>query len=87
MAEDFCQAAESMIGDALKELSDTQGNEPRWLFSAFQQPAPAVMTPFKLNDLRLRLHKLRSLISKENRGDDEDSSKRLAEFLMLNPHD
>jgi hypothetical protein len=87
VAEEYCQAAESMIGEALKELSDAQSIKPRSLFSAFQQPAPPVMTPFKLNDLRLRLRKLQSLISKENRGDDEGSRKRLAEFLMLNPHD
>jgi hypothetical protein len=81
VAEEICQAAGSMIEDVLDELSASQAKESPSIFSAFQQPAPAVMTPFKLRDLQLRFHKLQSLISEENRGDD------LAEFLMLNPHD
>ena len=87
VAEEICQTAQTRIKDLLNNPPGSQEKKPNSLFSAFQQPAPAVMTPFKLYDLRLRLRKLQSLISKENRGGDEDSSKRLAEFLMLNPHD
>ncbi|MHC4468347.1 MAG: hypothetical protein ACYSUZ_03080 [Planctomycetota bacterium] len=87
VVEEICQTAQKRITDLLDDPPGSQEKKKNSLFSAFQHPAPAVMTPFKLNDLRLRFRKLQSLISKENRGADEDSSKRLAEFLMLNPHD
>ncbi|MFZ9010830.1 MAG: hypothetical protein ACO3BO_04695 [Anaerohalosphaeraceae bacterium] len=87
VVEEICQTAQKRITDLLDDPPGSQEKKKISLFSAFQHPAPAVMTPFKLNDLRLRFRKLQSLISKENRGADEDSSKRLAEFLMLNPHD
>jgi len=86
-ADEYCQTAQVMIGKVLDELSVFQAEEPPSIFAAFQQPAPTIMTPFKLHDLQSRFHRLKSLISQENRGDDEDSRKRLAEFLMLNPHD
>jgi len=81
VAEEICQAAGSMIKTILDELSASQAKESPSIFAAFQQPAPAVMTPFKLYDLQFRFHKLQSLLSEENRSDD------LAEFLRLNPHD
>jgi hypothetical protein len=87
VAEEICQTAQIMIGNAMEELSASGTKESGSVFSAFQQPAPAVMTPFKLRDLEIRFRKLQSLISKENRSENEDSAKRLAEFLMLNPHD
>lgn len=87
VAEEICQTAQVMIGKILDKLSAPQTEESSSIFAAFQQPAPAIMTPFKLRDLQLRFRKLQSRLRKENRGDDDDSRKRLAEFLMLNPHD
>ncbi len=86
-ANEYCQTAQVMIGKVLDELSTSQAEESPSIFAAFQQPAPTVMTSFKLHDLQSRFRRLQSLISKENQGDDKDSRKRLAEFLMLNPHD
>ena len=87
VAEEMCQTAQVMIVDAMDELSASGTDESSSIFAAFQQPAPTVMTPFKLRDLQLRFRKLQSVISKENRGGEEGSQKRLAEFLTLNPHD
>jgi ribosomal 50S subunit-associated protein YjgA (DUF615 family) len=44
------------------------------------------MTPFKLHDLQNRLKRLQKLIAAENRGTDEASRRRLAAFVILNPH-
>lgn len=86
-AEEFCQMAEIELRKAMDGLSAPQVQDSSSIFAAFQQPAPAVMTLFKLSDLHIRIRKLQSLISKENQGDDEDSRQRLSEFLMLNPHE
>ena len=41
---------------------------------------------FKLAELQTKLHQLRSLIGVENRTDEPRAEKRLARFVMLNPH-
>jgi hypothetical protein len=56
------------------------------MFSPFRPPAESAMTTFKLSELQIKLSRLRSLISTENRTSDPASEKRLADFVMLNPH-
>ncbi len=87
VAEEICHTAQIRIDEVRGEFSVSYTEESPSIFEAFQQPAQAVMTPFKLHDLQLRFRRLQSFISKENQGDDDESQKRLAEFLMLNPHD
>jgi len=84
-ATDFCDAAEIMLSKQLKLIDETHiaGDT---LLTVFAEPATTVMTSFKLKELRHKLRKLIKLISMENRTDDEDSRKRLAKFVMLNPH-
>ena len=86
-ADEYCQTAQVMMDKVLGELSASGPDESGSIFAAFKQPTTTIMTPFKLDDLQIRFRKLQSLISKENRGDDDDSRRRLAEFLMLNSHD
>jgi hypothetical protein len=86
-AQEICQTSLIRIDNAMKEFTDSVENESGSIFAAFRKPVLTVMTPFKLHDLESRFRKLQSLISIENRGKDEESFKRLAEFVMLNPHD
>jgi hypothetical protein len=87
-ADGLCEVTLAMIRDF--ERRSTQA-EPRTvdsdsIFTAFRDPIETVMTPHKLRDLKNRLNRLRKLISKENRGPDEASRRRLATFVILNPH-
>jgi len=67
----------------LFEKEQTQGDT---FFSPFRPPADSAMTKSKLEELQRRLNQLRNLIGKENRTDKPTSAKRLARFVMLNPH-
>ncbi len=55
-------------------------------FSLFRPPADSAVTVFKLTELQRKLNQLRNLISVENRTDEPGTEKRLARFVMLNPH-
>ena len=55
-------------------------------FSLFRPPADSAMTVFKLTELQRKLNQLRNLISVENRTDEPGTEKRLARFVVLNPH-
>lgn len=55
-------------------------------FSPFSPPADSAMTRSKLYEFQGRLNQLRSLISLQNRTDNPDTKRRLAKFVMLNPH-
>ena len=56
------------------------------LFGAFRRPARTVLTVVKLRDLQRRIRELKTLIGEENRKGAEGAVRRLAKFLMLNPH-
>jgi len=56
------------------------------LSGLFRPPPDSVITCIKLEDLLRRFNHLRLLISAANRTDHPDSQKRLARFVMLNPH-
>lgn len=87
-ADELCEVALVMIRDYLNRTVQTQnrGIGSDSIFTAFQEPAQTVMTPFKLHDLQNRLRRLKKLISSENRGDSQVSQHRLATFVILNPH-
>jgi hypothetical protein len=77
--------AQGMAAERLKSLEkEARGGEN--IFSLFRAPADSVMTEFKLTDLQRKLNQLRILISAENKTSKPESAKRLAEFVMLNPH-
>lgn len=56
------------------------------LFGAFRRPARTVLTVVKLRDLQRRIRELKTLIGEENRKGAEGAVRRLAKFVMLNPH-
>jgi len=77
--------AEPMITERLQVLREKQDPDGTF-FSPFRPPPDSVMTESKLTDLRRRMNQLRLLISSENRTGKPAVEKRLAEFVMLNPH-
>jgi len=84
-AEKLLSQAQDMVGQQL-ELLEKKQPQAQTLFSLFRPPAEMAMTQFKLAELQRRLNQLRNLISEKNRTDDPASAKRLARFVMLNPH-
>jgi hypothetical protein len=86
-ANEYCQTALAMIHELMRKEPQTQTEENSSIFAAFRRVPKTSITPFQLRDLETRFRKLQSLLSKENRGDEKDTEKRLAEFLMLNPYE
>jgi len=84
-ADELFSEAQSKLAERLKLLEQEQTEESRF-FSPFRPPADSAMTAVKLTELQRRISELRSLISSKNRTDEADTRKRLADFLMLNPH-
>jgi len=84
-ADKLLEQAHVMVSERLKLLGGQQ-TQTTALFSPFRPPADSVMTAFKLAELQRKLNQLRILIGAENRTDKPDSAKRLAKFVMLNPH-
>ena len=85
-AEVLLAETQTMLVAERAKLSVAEKIRSDKLFGLFQPPADSAMTVPKLNDLLRRIHQLRILISSENRTDEPSSIKRLAEFVMLNPH-
>jgi len=90
-AEMFEQAA-LMLNEAdemaklrIEQLKNTPPAS-QTLWKVFVPPAESILTLVDLEELRLRILKLKMLISTENRGKAKESTSRLAEFVMLNPH-
>ena len=85
LAEDLLKEAQIWLTKHLN-LLEKEPPKTDTLFSPFQPPAQTVMTKSKLNELQRKLNQLQSLISKENRINNHDSARNLAEFVMLNHH-
>ena len=85
-ADELLQKADLMTVEILSQPKDQQSQDDSF-FSPFHPAADSAMTKYKLSLLRRRINQLRNLISKENRTADPLSAKRLAIFIMLNPHD
>ena len=84
-ADKLIAEAQTMATERLTALEKEQPPSETF-FSVFRPPADSAMTAFKLAELQKRLNQLRYLISKENRTDKPGTKKRLAKFVMLNPH-
>ena len=84
-ADELLAKAQTMLCERLKLLEKEQ-TQTETLFSPFRPPADSAMTAFKLTELQRKLNQLRNLISAENKTDETVSAKRLAKFVMLNPH-
>jgi len=84
-ADKLLVEAQGMLAEQLKLLTKEAPTEESF-FSPFRPPADTAMTKSKLAELRIKLAQLRSLISTQNRTANKDSIKRLARFVMLNPH-
>jgi len=86
-ANEFCQTAQTRIGELMLEAMKAQPEESGSLLAVFGKSQTPTMTSFKLHELQVRFRKLQSLLSEENQGADKDAEQRLAEFLRLNPHE
>jgi len=84
-ADGLLVEAQTKLAEQLKLLDEEPGRDETF-FSLFRPPDDSVMTAFKLVDLQRKLSQLRALISSENRTDKPAAAKRLAEFVMMNPH-
>ncbi len=84
-AEALLDNALILLQERLKVLTKEQPTEES-LFSLFHPPLDSVMTASKLTELQRKLSQLRTLISIDNRTEKPDSARRLARFVILNPH-
>ncbi len=84
-ADELLAEAQAELTERLKLLEKEQTRSETF-FSPFRPPADSAMTVFKLTELQRKLNQLRNLISTENRADEAESVRRLAKFVMLNPH-
>ena len=88
-ADQLLIEAQNMVSDRLKKIEEKRlknKDTDDKLLRIFTPPAESVMTEFKLAELNRDLNRLRILISSENRTNDANSLRRLAKFVMLNPH-
>ncbi len=84
-ADRLLKEAQGKLVEKLRLLEEEQPPSDTF-FSPFRPVADSAMTAFKLTELQSKLKLLRSLISAENRVGGADTEKRLARFVMLNPH-
>ena len=84
-AEELIGRAQAMAAERI-ELLGKGTDDSDSLLRVFITPADSVMTKVKLEQLFMRLNKLRDLIGPGNRTDNADSKKRLSRFVMLNSH-
>lgn len=84
-ADELLSEARNMLTENMKPTNETTAAGDTF-FSIFTPPPDSVMTPLKLTDLQRRINQLRCLLNEQNRSGNEDADKRLAEFVMLDPH-
>ncbi len=82
----LAEAQTKLAGLAAGGLKQEQMDENRFFSNLFSPPAKSAITVVKLGELQRKLAQLRILIGPENQTQEADSKKRLAEFVMLNPH-
>jgi hypothetical protein len=86
LADELLFEAQLKLENHLQALEKNKAPEDTF-FSLFRPPSESVMTVFKLEQLQRKLSQLRTLISEENKTEKPASERRLAKFVMLNPHD
>ena len=84
-AQKLLAEAQEKLRERLKLLEKDQPQSETF-FRPFRPLADSAMTAFKLTELQGKLNQLRNLIGSENRAGEPDTEKRLARFVMLNPH-
>ena len=84
-AQKLLAEAQNKLRERLKLLEKDQPQSETF-FRPFRPLADSAMTAFKLTELQGKLSQLRNLIGSENRAGEPDTEKRLARFVMLNPH-
>lgn len=84
-ADRLLAEAQAKLGERYKQVQKQQTEENN-LFGLFRPPPDSAMTVVRLDDLKRRLDCLRNLIGPQNRIQEADVKKRLAEFVMLNPY-
>jgi hypothetical protein len=84
-AEKLLVEAQDKLGERLK-LSEKEQTQSETFFSPFRPLAGSAMTAFKMTELQRKVNELLTLIGSENRAEESDTEKRLARFVMLNPH-
>ncbi|MHC4733622.1 MAG: hypothetical protein ACYTDW_04060 [Planctomycetota bacterium] len=88
-AQKLLAEAQDKLRERLKLLEKDQPQSETF-FRPFRPLADSAMTAFKLTELQGKLSQLRNLIGSENRAGEPDVEKRvekrLARFVMLNPH-
>ncbi len=84
-ADELLDEARTKVADHLKRPAQEQPLADT-LFSPFRPPPDSAMTESKLADLLRRIDQTRILISPQNQTAEPAGQKRLAEFVMLNPH-
>jgi len=84
-ATELCEVAAILLEMRLK-LSARKKTAESTLLTVFASPAETVMTEFKLRDLLGKLNRLKLLVGPQNHSNDEACKKRLARFVILNPH-
>ncbi len=85
-ADKLLVLAGTMLTAERSKLLEKEQSSDQSLFGLFRLPDDSVMTVPKLDELQRRLDHLRMLIGSENRTEEAGAIKRLAEFVMLNPH-
>ncbi len=84
-ADELAFEAEQIVEEILIHLDHMEPSRQA-IRTAFETPAETAMTRFKFNQLYRNLVMLRNLISEQNRTSKDDSRKRLAKLVMLNPY-
>lgn len=84
-ADELLTEAQKMGSEQLS-LLEKEPSADDTLLRPFREPSDSVMTELKLRDLARRINQTRTLISPQNRTQESAAQKRLAEFVMLNPH-
>ncbi len=84
-ADQILAEAQVMAAERLKLLGKEQPTSDTFL-SPFRPPVDSAVTVFKLTELQRKLNQLRYLIGAENRTGEPGVAKRLARFVILNPH-
>lgn len=83
-ATDLLNEGQTDLAGLMKKIESERDLEDAARY--FNPPAQTVMTRVKLEELQMRFNRLLNLIGPENRGQDEASQGRLAEFVKLNAH-
>jgi len=84
-ADELLSEAQKMVAERLR-LFEKEPSANDTLLSTFRPPDDSAVTALELMDLARRISETHTLISPQNRTQEPAAQKRLAEFVMLNPH-